>query len=49
MNSHKVPAATTSSAPSPMPITKRQSVSTVMLGAKHAASEARPKIARLVW
>ncbi len=48
MNSHKVPAATTNSAPRPMPMIKRKAISQLMLGTKHAAIDAMPKISRLV-
>ena len=49
MNSQSVPAATTSSAPSPMPITKRRPISQKIDGANAAAIDVTPKSARLIW
>jgi len=45
-NSVKVAYPTTISAPRPMPMMKRRPIRTIMLGAKAAAIDARPKIAR---
>ena len=48
-NSVMVEYPTTISAPNPRPCTKRQMISCGMSWAKAAASEARPKIKRLIW
>ncbi len=46
-NSASVPAATTSSAPSPIPMMNRSTINHSMSGAKHAAIDASPNTARL--